>query len=736
MRKASLAAAAVLVLLLAAMALKGQLIALPEPPAAAAPEGFDAARALARLERVLGDERPHAVDTAASDAVRARLLGEMRAAGLDPRISDHLACNQGRGRSVNCARVRNLVATIGPRSGKHLLLSAHYDSTFAGPGAADAGMAVATLLETAVLLQRRGVRRPVTFLFNEGEEAGLIGARAFLERDPIAPRVDALINLEARGVTGPAIMFETSRPNAPAIAHFARASDRPVANSLTTDFYSMIPNSTDVAVFDERDWTILNFAVIGNESRYHSPGDDLAALDRSSLQHMGEQTLALALSLAAEPPVEAEGSRLYADLLGRQLVVLPVVPGLVLLGLLTLFFAVTAWRRGGFARSVGSLAVAALGSALLAWLGAWLLGEIRGGAWWRGHPWLGTSAVYAAALLACVLALTILARGVGAERLRAWYWLGFLLAGALISAAAPGGAIFFLFPPLAAAIGIAAASKWPAAEPAGGIAAAVLLYLGFGPALGLMEELLSSGPIWIFAPIGAAILLPFLIEAKALLRGRAAPIAAAGLFALAWIAAAFVPAYSAERPQRFTIEYFWDAQAQEGRWAVRNDSKALPDAFRAAGEWERAELPYSKRKRWVADGPDLPVPPPGIELVGERAANGGRLLRLRIAANGAEQIALIAPPDADLRAAGTTGFIRRFGEGGEEDRYTISCTGRSCDGMELDLIAGGPAPLEFTLVGMHPRLPAAANPLVRARPEHAHPQYGPDATYAVGRMRL
>ena len=35
-----------------------------------------------------------------------------------------------------------------------------------------------------------------------------------------------------------------------------------------------------LADFAGRGWTILNFAIIGNETRYHSTGDDLASLDR------------------------------------------------------------------------------------------------------------------------------------------------------------------------------------------------------------------------------------------------------------------------------------------------------------------------------------------------------------------------------------------------------------------------------------------------------------------------
>ena len=316
-----------LLLLVAAMATKGLLVALPDAPEVAAQGEFDSHRAAARLARVLGDERPHPVDSDAGDSVRARLLAEMRAAGLEPRVSDDFACNSfARSRAIACARVRNLVATLGPAQGRHLLLSAHYDSTFAGPGAADAGIGVATLLETAALLRGQRLDRPVTFLFNEGEEMGLLGARAFLGRDPIAGRVDTLINLEARGVEGPAVMFETSRPNAAAIAAFAAAVDRPVANSLTTDLYGLIPNSTDVAVFAGRGWTILNFAIIGNETRYHSAGDNLEALDGASLQHMGDQTLKLTRMLAAGPVPNVSGDRLYADLFGRQLVVLGLTP--------------------------------------------------------------------------------------------------------------------------------------------------------------------------------------------------------------------------------------------------------------------------------------------------------------------------------------------------------------------------------------------------------------------------
>ncbi|MGQ0589575.1 MAG: M20/M25/M40 family metallo-hydrolase [Sphingosinicella sp.] len=732
MVRAGLMLTGAIALLLLAMAVKGMLIALPTPPAAGG-AGFDANRAAARLQRILGDERPHPVDSAANDAVRARLIAEMRSVGLEPRVTDDFACNDFvRRRTVSCARVRNVIATIGPDEGQHLLLSAHYDSTFAGPGAADAGIGVATLLETAALLRGQALARPVTFLFNEGEEMGLIGARAFLERDPLRERVDTLINLEARGVTGPAIMFETSQPNAAAIALYRAAAERPAANSLTTDLYGLIPNSTDVTVFRAAPWTILNFAIIGNETRYHSAGDDMAALDRRSLQHMGEQTLAATRIVAAGAAPAAEGQRIYTDVLGRFLVTLPMLFGFVLLGLVLLFFLITGWRRGALGRPLLAMIATLAGATALAWLGQFLLGLLRDGDYWRAFPWVTGLAVYACAITAALLALKLIARDGERTRLRAAFWLLFTLLGALLCVVAPGAAIFFLAPPLAAALGMAAMLWSPHAERIGAWAAIGLLYLTFGPALALFEELMNGGPHWTFAPLGAIILLPALIERKpliALIRPVFIWGGAGDLFLIGWGAVALTPAYSADRQQQFAIEYVWDAEGRSGRWAVNNDGAAVPLAV----EWERTELPYSTRRRWVTAAPALPVQAPGITVIGTQHGGEQRRVRLRLATNGAEAVTLIAP--RETRASFVFGDDERMGAGPEE-RAIWRCIGRSCDGATVDVVVTRADPVELIVVGSRSGLPAEASPLVAARPANARPQYGADSTIAIDRLRL
>ena len=111
-------------------------------------------------------------------------------------------------------------------------------------------------------------------------------------------------------------------------------------------------------------------------------------------------------------------------------------------------------------------------------------------------------------------------------------------------------------------------------------------------------------------------------------------------------------------------------------------------------------------------------------------------MRLRIGSNGAEAVSLIAPPGSDLRVAGAPGFVRPFGPGDADDRFTLRCVGRSCDGAVVDLVAGRPGPIELTVVGTRSGLPREAAPLVRARPALARPQYAPDSTIAYAKIRL
>jgi hypothetical protein len=265
-----------------------------------------------------------------------------------------------------------------------------------------------------------------------------------------------------------------------------------------------------------------------------------------------------------------------------------------------------------------------------------------------------------------------------------------------------------------------------------------LLFLTWAPLLHLSEILLDLDNGWIFAMLAALIMWPVLIEMKPLLvrLPRAGAFAAiVALAVLGWAGAMSQPAYSEDRKQAFGIEYAWDEAEAKGRWLVVNDGATLPAAFGSAFE-RGVEVPWSGRKRWAASAAGVPTDPPRIEKEAERIVAQGRLLTLRLTANGAETVLLRAKPEAGFLAARAGGVTARFGRGKAEDDFVLRCAGRSCEGLRIALLVAAKSPVEATIVGIRSGLPPAAAPLVRARPAPAAPQYSPDSTIAVGKVRL
>ena len=65
--------------------------------------------------------------------------------------------------------------------------------------------------------------------------------------------------------------------------------------------------------------------------------------------------------------------------------------------------------------------------------------------------------------------------------------------GTVIGLFAPGGIVFFLFPPMLVGAAMVAGRWWGPAETIGSAAAILFLYLTWGAMLGLLEELLDGG---------------------------------------------------------------------------------------------------------------------------------------------------------------------------------------------------------------------------------------------------
>ena len=321
----------------------------PAPkPESAPPAEFSGGRAQAVLRELLGDGAAHPVGSPAAAQVRGRILARLRGLGLAPEVQEAVACAGSR-----CARVRNVLARLpGREPGKSVLLLAHYDSVPAGAGASDDLSGVAAILEVAGA-SSRPARRCATACcccFDEGEEAGLLGARAFAAHSPAMAEVGAVVNLEARGTAGPSLMFETSGPNAWMVSRFAARVPRPFTSSLFATVYQYMPNDTDLTVFKARGIPGLNFAFIDNPTLYHTALDDFADASAASLQHHGDNALAAVRGLSeadlASPP---RGRAVWFDLFHAAVVHWPagLSPLLGLLALaLTLGAAFLARRRG------------------------------------------------------------------------------------------------------------------------------------------------------------------------------------------------------------------------------------------------------------------------------------------------------------------------------------------------------------------------------------------------------
>ena len=81
-------------------------------------------------------------------------------------------------------------------------------------------------------------------------------------------------------------LFETGPATEWSLRLFGAAVSRPMSNSLYYFVYKLLPNDTDFTVFKASGFEGLNFALIGNVERYHTPQDKLANLDLRSLQHL------------------------------------------------------------------------------------------------------------------------------------------------------------------------------------------------------------------------------------------------------------------------------------------------------------------------------------------------------------------------------------------------------------------------------------------------------------------
>ena len=289
---------------------------------------FSAERAWKIHERVF-DGSVHPAGSIENDAVRDRLVELLKQHGWDVEIqTSHV---EGTDRHPALV-LNNIIARRSEQdrlSLQPLVLATHYDSCRFGPGAGDAGGCVAAVIEAGRLLTLNvaELKRPVCLLFTDGEEFGLLGAMEFVRSHPLSLQRPLVLNFDARGTSGPVIMYETHAGNGTAIDNWVNSMVRPrITGSLFTAVYRSMPNGTDFSVFQRAGWHGFNFAILDGAHRYHQPDDTLTNLDPRSVQHFGELALAVSQEIASNGADLAvtKDDALFFDVLGMCVVHFPL----------------------------------------------------------------------------------------------------------------------------------------------------------------------------------------------------------------------------------------------------------------------------------------------------------------------------------------------------------------------------------------------------------------------------
>ncbi len=738
-------------LLAAALALLSiSALEAPEPLGPDAPaELFSAARAMRHVERLAAVPRP--LGSEAHERARAYVLGELAALGFETEVQESVAVRELRPGTWLAVRVQNVVGRRrGASPAASLLLVAHYDSRPQTPGAGDDASGVATLLESLRALgSGPAPANDLIVLLSDGEELGLMGARAFAAEHPWFEEVSLVLNFEGRGNRGPVLMFETGPGSGRLVREFLRTAPRPFASSLSAAIYRRMPNDTDLSIFRDAGLPGLNFSFIAGLPTYHSWLDTPERLSRATLQHHGDNAVALLPRLGDLELSEAFGEEsVYFNTFGAGYAIYPLAAAapLSLLALVLAAGAVfLALRRGGASiRGVMRGLLTSLGlvaGSILAGTLFWQLLKLVPGLLRTPHGIPYEGGALAVALILAVTAgsaaiLSRLAKRVASLELAAGALLCWALPSVCLSLLEPAAGHLLAWPALPLAVGLAAAAL------AGGRraraillgAAALPAVLLAAPTAGLVLEALTLrlavAPMLLVGLLLAA-LSPLLAAVNRAGRGWPARVAGvAALALLAWVLAGAraTPA----RPRADTLIYVLDHDAGEARWLSLDPGvdvwtvRALgPEAAPGpAPEW----LGWREEQVLSATAPSVQLPAPEARI--EDAVDG--TFRLRpFSPRQAPVLSARIRAASPLRSVSVDGkpLLSESGEAELGSELELIYFGAPTEGIELTVETERPGALELELIDRSLGLPGPVSPGVRPPQLIASTSWRTDTTW-------
>jgi hypothetical protein len=713
----------------------------PALSAAVAADVFSAGRAVQHLSVIA--EKPHPVGSAGHKQVQDYLMKQLSDAGVEPQIQTAVAVRTGV--PVPVAAVENVLGRLkGTSTGKAVVLVAHYDSTLNSFGATDNGSSIASLLETLRALKAGPpLKNDVIFLFTDGEESGLTGARAFVTEHPWSNDVGVVLNFDARGNSGPVIMFETSDNNGWLIEQFGEAAPLPVAHSLSYELYRLLPNSTDMNAFKKAGMPGLNFANIDGIERYHNPLDNMQGFDQSSMQHRGSYALALTRHLGnLDLSQPRSRNAIYFDLFGKWLVRYStawVIPLTLFITALFVTLLVLGLRRrilsgGEIGWGFAALIVSMVIPSLLAWLLWTVIWKIRTGPSAEATQ----SRLLFLAFVALAVATTLAVYAFASKRARsenlvmgaALWWVVLMLG---VSVFLPGASFIFHWSLLFSFIGLGWMFLAPESKKKSNLVNSLILSVCALPAILLMAPLIYQIFVgmtlnWSVLVIALLVLLFGLLLPH--LRLIAAPFkwalpGAAAAAAIVLLAVGVISnAAIADQPSS-RIFYALNTDTGKAVWASDLSQRDQRTGQFFNGTEQKGTLADFAYKRTssqysLAEAPVLPLAAPEMSVLEDRSADGVRTLRLQLkSAREAGTLFLYLDSNAQVVDAS----VNKMPIEENPDQWGMYIEGIPREGVEFKLQIKTSEPLKIRLVDQSYVLPpvnSAANSqaaLLAGRPD-------------------
>ncbi|XP_045923098.1 endoplasmic reticulum metallopeptidase 1-like [Micropterus dolomieu] len=239
-------------------------------------------------------------------------------------------------------RIINIAVRLEPKGGaQHLMLAnCHFDTVANSPGASDDAVSCAVMLEVLHSLanQSDSLNHGVIFLFNGAEESFLQASHGFITQHPWAKQVRAFINLEAAGVGGKELVFQTGPENPWLVQAYVNAAKHPFASVVGQEVFQsgIIPSDTDFRIYrDFGNIPGIDLAFVENGFIYHTKHDTADRIPTDSIQRAGDNILAVLRYLAnseklADSSEYRHGNMVFFDLLGAIVVAYPARVGTIL----------------------------------------------------------------------------------------------------------------------------------------------------------------------------------------------------------------------------------------------------------------------------------------------------------------------------------------------------------------------------------------------------------------------